>query len=81
MLRPGGRLLLIDMFHHDRVEYQRQMGHVWLGFEPAQIDAWLNDAGFERVRVQALPGETEAKGPALFAATGRRAGNGKRNQK
>ena len=81
VLRPGARLLVIDMFRHDHVEYQRQMGHVWLGFERAQVAAWLGDAGFERVRIEPLPTETEAKGPALFAATARRAGNGKRNHK
>ena len=71
-LRPGGRVLVIDMLRHDRREYQQQMGHVWLGFEPAQMTDWLNGAGFERVRVQPLPPAPQAKGPALFAATARR---------
>jgi len=69
-LRDGGRILLVDMLRHDRVEFQRQMGHVWLGFEPARIAAWLHDAGFERPRVVPLPPSAQAKGPALFAATG-----------
>lgn len=81
VIRPGGRLLVIDMFRHDHAEYQRQMGHVWLGFESAQVAAWMNEAGFDGVRVQPLPAETEAKGPALFAATGRRAANGTRARK
>jgi len=72
-LRPGGRLLVIDMVNHDRHEYQQQMGHVWLGFEPAQITAWLRAAGFGRIRVQPLPPAPRATGPALFAATARRA--------
>ncbi len=71
-LRSGGRLLVIDMLSHDRREYQQQMGHVWLGFEPGQITDWLRDAGFERARVQPLPPAPQAKGPALFAATARR---------
>lgn len=71
-LRPGGRLLVIDMLRHDRREYQQQMGHVWLGFEPAQMTDWLHAAGFERIRVQPLPPAPQAKGPALFAATARR---------
>jgi ubiquinone/menaquinone biosynthesis C-methylase UbiE/DNA-binding transcriptional ArsR family regulator len=71
-LRPGGRLLVIDMLSHDRREYQHQMGHVWLGFEPAQMTDWLRAAGFERMRVQPLPPAPQAKGPALFAATARR---------
>ncbi len=81
-LRPSGRLLLVDMFRHDRREYQQQMGHVWLGFEPEQTEDWLCQAGFERPRVRALPPEAAAKGPALFAATARRAnGNGKQESK
>lgn len=71
-LRPGGRLLVIDMLSHDRREYQQQMGHVWLGFEPTQISDWLHACGFERIKVQPLPPAPQAKGPALFAATARR---------
>jgi ArsR family transcriptional regulator len=70
VLRPGGRLLAIDMFKHDRLEYQQQMGHVWLGFDGPQFSAWLADAGLERVRILPLPSEKQAKGPTVFAATG-----------
>src|SRR4029077_1747730 len=31
-LKPGGRVLIVDMLPHDREEYRQQMGHVWLGF-------------------------------------------------
>ena len=71
-LRPGGRLLIVDMLRHDRQEYREQMGHVWLGFEPAQMSDWLTAAGFEQVRVHPLLPAPEAKGPPLFAASGRR---------
>ena len=71
-LRPRGRLLVIDMLSHDRREYQQQMGHIWLGFDAAQMTEWLRAAGFERIRVQPLPPAPQAKGPALFAATARR---------
>jgi hypothetical protein len=50
------------------------MGHVWLGFEPAQIVEWLAQAGFEPPRIQPLAAQTAAKGPALFAAAARRGG-------
>jgi ArsR family transcriptional regulator len=72
-LKPGGRVLLVDMFEHERREYQSQMGHVWLGFSRTQSEQLLADAGFVDVRVRALPADPQAKGPALFAATGRRA--------
>jgi ubiquinone/menaquinone biosynthesis C-methylase UbiE len=69
VLRPGGRLLVVDMFRHDRLEYQRQMGHVWLGFDAAQIETWLAEAGFAGARVTPLPPEPRAIGPGLFAAS------------
>jgi ArsR family transcriptional regulator len=72
VLRPGGRLLVIDMLEHDRREYQQQMGHAWLGFAPAQMTSWLEAAGCEQVRVRPIPPAPQVTGPALFAASGRR---------
>jgi ArsR family transcriptional regulator len=66
VLRPGGRLVVIDMMPHDREEYRQQMGHVWQGFSPEQMTAWLSAAGFERARYTPLPADGDAKGPALF---------------
>jgi len=56
------------MLPHEREEYQQQMGHVWLGFSDKQISRYLTGAGFEHVRVRALPADPDAKGPALFVA-------------
>jgi ArsR family transcriptional regulator len=69
-LKPGGRVLIVDMLPHDRAEYQQQMGHVWLGFPEKQMRKLLAGAGFEDVRIHALPVDADAKGPALFVATG-----------
>ena len=68
VLKVNGRALVIDMLPHDRAEYQLQMGHVWLGFPERQIRKMLSSAGFRDVRVRALPINSDAKGPALFAA-------------
>ncbi len=68
-LRPGGRLLVVDMLPHDRDEWRERMGHVWQGFGAEQIGAWLSDAGFGAVRYLPLPADPCAKGPRLFAAT------------
>jgi ArsR family transcriptional regulator len=69
VLRPSGRVLIVDMLPHDRAEYKQQMGHVWLGFAESQIRAWLADAGFERVRFHELPPDPSARGPTLFSAS------------
>lgn len=68
-LRPrGGRLLIVDMLPHDRDEYRQTMGHVWLGFDAAQLTRWAEDAGFASVRHHALPSSPQGKGPTLFTA-------------
>ena len=76
VLRPGGRVLIVDMMKHDRAEYAQQMGHVWLGFEPTKLVEWLAEAGFEGARVTPLPAESTVRGPGLFVATARAARNG-----
>jgi len=72
VLRPGGRLLVIDLLEHERQEYRQAMGHVWLGFGRDQMTGWLAEAGFENARVLPLPAAPQAQGPALLAATARR---------
>ncbi len=68
-LRPGGRLVVIDMAPHDREGYRAEMGHVWLGFGEAQLAPWLRGAGFGPARYTLLPADAAARGPALFVAT------------
>ena len=68
VLRPGGRLLLVDMLPHEREEYRTAMGHLWLGFAGQQLTGWLEDAGFDQARIVPLSPDPQAKGPGLFAA-------------
>ncbi|MGH7445828.1 MAG: ArsR/SmtB family transcription factor [Longimicrobiales bacterium] len=72
VLKPGGRLLVVDMAAHTREQYRERMGHVWLGFPAEQLETWLAEAGFDRVRVRRLPSDADAKGPMLQAASGRK---------
>jgi ArsR family transcriptional regulator len=72
VLKPAGRVLIVDMLPHDRDSYRQQMGHVWLGFAEEQTRRMMTAAGFEGVRVVPLPPDGRAKGPALFVATGQR---------
>jgi ArsR family transcriptional regulator len=72
VLKPGGRLLIVDLMSHDRVDYIVQLGHVWQGFDGEQVKEWLSNAGFTSCRYRPLPADPEAKGPTLFVASARR---------
>ncbi|MDO8677050.1 MAG: metalloregulator ArsR/SmtB family transcription factor [Acidobacteriota bacterium] len=72
VLKPGGRVLIVDMLPHDREDYQQQMGHVWLGFSEKTVRKYLDGAGFDRPTISPLPTEDDAKGPGLFVATARK---------
>jgi ubiquinone/menaquinone biosynthesis C-methylase UbiE/DNA-binding transcriptional ArsR family regulator len=67
-LRPGGRLLVVDMAKHGRSEYREHMGHLWPGFGQDELGPWLEDAGFGGVRYHGLPADPAARGPLLFTA-------------
>lgn len=70
ILKPGGRVIVLDMQPHDREEYRAQMGHVWLGFSGADVERLLQGAGFSSARVVPLTPAPGVKGPALFVARG-----------
>lgn len=70
IVKPGGRVLVVDMFEHDRREYRHQMGHKHLGFSESRARAMLERVGLTRVRVDALSSWPDSKGPSLFVATG-----------
>lgn len=72
VLKCGGRVLIVDMLPHDRIEYQQQMGHVWLGFAEKTTKKFLEGAGFTSVAITTLPADEAAKGPSLFVATARK---------
>ncbi|MDX2132684.1 MAG: metalloregulator ArsR/SmtB family transcription factor [Planctomycetota bacterium] len=69
--RSGGKVLIVDMIEHEREEYRRLMGHKKLGFSREEILGLMQAAGFADCVYHELPGDPGAKGPGLFAATGR----------
>lgn len=71
-LKPGGRLLIVDMMPHDREDLLHEMGHVWRGFSEEEISSMFEAAGFSGSRYHPLPPDEAAKGPTLFAAVAKR---------
>ena len=71
ILKPGGRLVVLDMQPHDREDYRQSMGHIWLGFSEPHVIRLLQGARLEAARVVPLAPEISAEGPSLFLASAR----------
>jgi ArsR family transcriptional regulator len=72
VLKPDGRVLVVDMMPHERSEFRNIMGHVWQGFGAEELSRWAEQAALLDLRYHALPADPVAKGPTLFAASARR---------
>jgi SAM-dependent methyltransferase len=60
VLRPGGRVLLLDLREHDQAWVRDRVGDRWLGFKDEDIERFLTDAGLDNVTVRVgarLPGD------------------------
>ncbi|MCX6551608.1 MAG: class I SAM-dependent methyltransferase [Acidobacteria bacterium] len=71
VLRPGGRLLLLELRPHDQAWVKERLGDQWLGFSDDAIVAMLRKAGLVDIRVQI--GARKAGGPfTVIVASGRK---------
>jgi SAM-dependent methyltransferase len=68
VLRPGGRVLVVDLQPHDQVELRQRFGQQWQGFSAEALRDWFDQAHLTAARQAALPAEPHARGPLLFAA-------------
>jgi ubiquinone/menaquinone biosynthesis C-methylase UbiE/DNA-binding transcriptional ArsR family regulator len=57
VLRPGGRLLVIDFAPHDLEFLREKHAHRRLGFAPETVTQWTEAAGLESVAHRTLPPE------------------------
>jgi SAM-dependent methyltransferase len=68
VLRPGGRLVVLDLVAHDREDFQRSMGHRHPGFSEQTVASLCQEAGLRLADYRPLPVSSAALGPGLFVA-------------
>lgn len=59
ILKPGGRLLVLDLKEHGFEKARELYADVWLGFRESDLHGFLRDAGFDHVEVNAVAREQE----------------------
>jgi ArsR family transcriptional regulator len=57
ILRPGGRLLIVDFAPHKEERLRAEHAHRWLGFAEAEVAEWLEEAGLAETRSEYLPAD------------------------
>lgn len=69
ILRPSGKLVIVDLLLHDRDDFRRKLGQLRNGFQREDLSLLLTQQSFLDVSVRPLAPQAGAKGPALLLAT------------
>lgn len=54
ILRPGGRLVVVDLAKHSDETMRERFADLWLGFEIAEFRSWVELAGFKNIVVEQI---------------------------
>lgn len=55
LVRPGGRLVILDYQRHADEVFRERQADVWSGFEPQELEAFGGAVGLTEIRVSPLP--------------------------
>jgi ArsR family transcriptional regulator len=73
ILKPGGRIAILDLVQHRFAEARELYADVWLGFSEVELERLLGKAGFKNVQTAVVHKETEAPFFQTVLATGNKA--------
>lgn len=67
VIKPGGRVVIVDFVPHTAEWMRADLGVLWLGFDPEEVEAWLADAGLRDIRSERSPASASTRElPATF---------------
>src|SRR5580692_9552024 len=60
ILKPGGRIVVLDLLRHNYEEARELYADLWLGFTEVELTRFLTDAGFRQVETSIVHREEES---------------------
>ena len=60
ILKPGGRIVILDLVRHNFEDARELYADLWLGFAEVEIDEYLRTAGFRNVEISIVHKEEQA---------------------
>ena len=59
ILKPGGRIVVLDLLRHSQEEARELYADLWLGFTEAEVTRYLRQAGFKNIETSVVHTEDE----------------------
>jgi len=59
ILKPGGRIVILDLVRHNFEEARELYADLWLGFAEVEIDEYLRNAGFRNIELSIVHKEEQ----------------------
>ncbi len=72
ILKPGGRLMILDLLSHSFEQARTLYAHAWLGFSEVELLRLMEKAGFKDAEVSVVSRETRAPHFQTVLATARK---------
>lgn len=70
ILKPGGRIVVLDLLRHNYKEARQLYADVWLGFTEVEVGRYLSEAGFKNTEISIVHREAESPNFETLLAVG-----------